>query len=70
MIVTAILGEMSVPGVKRTLQVAAVDATTLGPVDALTSVVATCEKDASDGGKDGFRRPGDCQPAVLSGHSR
>jgi hypothetical protein len=49
---------MSRTDVKRTLQVAVVDATTLGPVAALTAVLATCEKDASDGGRDGFQRPG------------
>src|SRR5476649_536002 len=49
---------MSRIDVKRTLQVAVLDATTLGPVAALTAVLATCEKDASDGGRDGFQRPG------------
>ena len=49
---------MSRIDVKRTLQVAVVDATTLSPVAALTAVLATCEEDASDGGRDGFQRPG------------
>jgi hypothetical protein len=39
---------------KRTLQVAVMDVTTLGPVAALTAVLTTCEKDASDSGRDGF----------------